>query len=310
MQIRLDYLIAVAEEQNITRAARRLYISQPALTKYINQVEEYFGVRIFDRTKSPVTLTEAGNMLLREQSRIETAQMNLRRKLEMLKDNRLRLTIGTGYGRGGSWIPEVLHIFCQAHPEIDVRVHCCGELSLLDRLRSGRIDLGVGVCDFTGEGVISRVLQTEPLRLAIPLSFGLFPEDFDAVDSFEHPYLLTPEALNDLDYIAPTEDMGSYASYQTLLYQQGIRFRRQIVSNSSSAIRAMVKAGLGYAYCSTGKNIGSWLEKDGTLRVGCATIPGLSLQRTCSLGYLSDHANREFLREIADITQDVVKEFV
>lgn len=304
MQIRLDYLIAVAEEQNVTRAAGRLYISQPALTKYINQVEEYFGVRIFDRSRNPVTLTEAGGILLREQTKIETEQMNLRRRLEMLADNRTHITIGTGFGRAEHWFPRVLADFCPAHPSVDVHIRCCGELSLPDRLISGEIDLAVGTCDFSGQPVVSRVLYTEALALMVPVSFGLFPEDLDIRSTFGHPFVLQPEQLNGLPYIAPSEEMGSYASYQMLLYQHGVRFGRQITTNSSAAIRNMVRAGLGYAYSSFSRP-GAWLDPEGNPLAGCAAIPGLPLQRTCNFGYVSGHPNTPLMEELGDILLQV-----
>lgn len=57
---KLNYIIAIAEERNLTQAAKRLYISQPTLTLYLNRLENELGVKLFDRTKSPVTLTDAG----------------------------------------------------------------------------------------------------------------------------------------------------------------------------------------------------------------------------------------------------------
>ena len=56
----LYYVSVLAEEQNLTRAAERLYISQPALTAYLNRLEAELGVRLFDRTVIPIRLTEAG----------------------------------------------------------------------------------------------------------------------------------------------------------------------------------------------------------------------------------------------------------
>ena len=49
---KLDYVLAIAEEQNLTRAAKKLYISQPTLTMYLNRLEENLGVKLFDRKKN------------------------------------------------------------------------------------------------------------------------------------------------------------------------------------------------------------------------------------------------------------------
>lgn len=57
---KFEYVLAVAEEKNLTKAAKRLYISQPGLTSYINKLEQYLGIKLFDRSTSPIRVTEAG----------------------------------------------------------------------------------------------------------------------------------------------------------------------------------------------------------------------------------------------------------
>lgn len=112
--------------------------------------------------------------------------------------------------------------------------------------------------------------------------------------------IVAPEQLNGLPYIAPAEEMGSYASYQMLLYQHGVRFGRQISTNSSSAIRNMVRAGLGYAYSSVIRP-DTWFDPEGKPLVGCAAIPGLPMQRSCNFGYVSGHPNTPLMEELGEI---------
>ena len=68
----LKYFIAVAEEQNIGRAAARLNISQPPLTRQIQQLEEELGVRLFNRTPRGMELTQTGEVLLHEARNIRS----------------------------------------------------------------------------------------------------------------------------------------------------------------------------------------------------------------------------------------------
>lgn len=66
---RLNYLTTIAEEQSITRAATRLFISQPALTAFLSRTEEELGTRLFDRTSTPIRITEVSVPVSIEQTK-------------------------------------------------------------------------------------------------------------------------------------------------------------------------------------------------------------------------------------------------
>ena len=68
---RLDYVMAIAEEQNMTKAAARLFISQPALTASINKLEEELGVKLFDRQRPPIKLTPAVPDRIKDKAKFE-----------------------------------------------------------------------------------------------------------------------------------------------------------------------------------------------------------------------------------------------
>ena len=75
---KLDYVLAIAEEQNLTRAAKKLYISQPTLTMYLNRLEENLGVKLFDRRKTPITITPAALLIHHELPMLPLGQNPLR----------------------------------------------------------------------------------------------------------------------------------------------------------------------------------------------------------------------------------------
>lgn len=91
---RYEYVMAIAEEQNFTRAAKRLYISQPSLTQYINRLEAELGVRLFNRTSSPVTLTPAGTFYLNSMRKIYVAEQRLCNEIKSFQETQRVFTIG------------------------------------------------------------------------------------------------------------------------------------------------------------------------------------------------------------------------
>ena len=74
---KLDYVLALAEERNLTRAAKKAFISQPALTNYINRLESQLGVKLFDRTVSPIQITRAGSVYIERMKKIQMAENSL-----------------------------------------------------------------------------------------------------------------------------------------------------------------------------------------------------------------------------------------
>ena len=119
---RLDYVMAIAEEQNMTKAAARLFISQPALTASINKLEEELGVKLFDRQRPPIKLTPAGVLYMKEMSRIHQLQFNLKAQLSSFARKKPQFTIGIGKGRSQFWLPILLPILQESHPDIQIIV--------------------------------------------------------------------------------------------------------------------------------------------------------------------------------------------
>lgn len=297
MTERLDYIIAISEEQNITRAAQRLYISQPALTKYINKLEAEYGITIFDRTSNPITLTECGKLFLDEKIKLSVAEQNLRRKLLSLEQKQTTLTIGTGHARCSSMIPKLLSLFCSRHPEIDINVVGAGERKLPALIKQGKVDFAIGAFSDGMSGMCCHLLNIERLALAIPLKYGLFPKNFDIDKSLETPFTLQPSQLNGLPYIAPSEGLGSYESYLALANQYAIQIHSHITVNNPLALRNMINAGLGYGYCAI-RDRQSLQDFSGNVSVGCATLPGLPAQRGCLVMYAQEHPNKALLEEL------------
>ncbi|KAF7599370.1 MAG: LysR family transcriptional regulator [Candidatus Dactylopiibacterium carminicum] len=134
------YFIAVAEEENIGRAAARLHITQPALTRQIHSLEEEVGVALFTRSTTGMQITPAGGALLRRARVIkaELAQARLDAQ-QSEQECHQELSIGVYGSSIFSVIPQVLTHFAEAYPRVDFRLYNMRKDQQVDQLRQGSI---------------------------------------------------------------------------------------------------------------------------------------------------------------------------
>ena len=177
MELRhLRYFLAVAEELNVTRAARRLNISQPPLTQQIKALEGELGVVLLDRTGYRIRLTDAGRLFALEAGRILE---EVRRAAQMARaaasgtSGRVRV----GFTESASFNPLVttaLRAFRAAYPGVEVSLEEHPSTELAAALRDGRIDVGfVRPPLREGRGLVFALLEREPLVVVLPIAHRL-----------------------------------------------------------------------------------------------------------------------------------------
>jgi LysR family transcriptional regulator for metE and metH len=140
----LQLVKAIAEEGGVTRAGRRLNLTQSALSHQLRDVEERLGVRFFDRIGKRMVLTVAGERLLRSArtvlEELDRAEQEIRRDASR-EGGRLRLT--TQCNTVYHWLPSRLRIFQRAHPDVGLEVVAGATPDPLPSLLDGTIDLAI-----------------------------------------------------------------------------------------------------------------------------------------------------------------------
>lgn len=164
---RLRYFVAVAEEANIGRAANRLSISQPPLTRQIQQLEEEIGTPLFQRTRKGVQMTNAGQVLFEEARNILFLAMRAQERTRLAGLGQSgRLDIGV-FGSNILAIPQLLHAFRRQFPDIDVIVHAMNKEKQLEALYDRRVTVGFNLLGLKLAGIANEKVRSEPLMVAI-----------------------------------------------------------------------------------------------------------------------------------------------
>ncbi|WP_250567541.1 LysR family transcriptional regulator [Streptomyces sp. Tu102] len=207
----LRYFVAVAEELHFTRAAERLYVSQPALSKQVRALERHLGVELFRRDPQGVTLTEAGAALLPHARRVLDAWSEGAAALEAARvAARSTLVVGmsTSPGRGGL-LPAIRSRFTAAHPDTVLRLR---QVSWEDST-AGLADRDADIAFVwlplpDAERYGWTVVAEEPRLVALPDTHRLASRpEIDFADLLDEPFLALPAGAGPLrDYWLALEE--------------------------------------------------------------------------------------------------------
>src|SRR5438093_270946 len=134
---------AVAREGNVSRAAERLLISQPAVSKQLKELERSFGTFLFDRLPQGMRLTAAGQTLASYANRIFALEAETQQAMDELRGlRRGRLSVGASTTIGVYLLPEVFVRFHRAYPGIQLRLEIAGSDAICRWLEQGEVQLG------------------------------------------------------------------------------------------------------------------------------------------------------------------------
>jgi DNA-binding transcriptional LysR family regulator len=265
---------AVADELHYGRAAARLHITQPALSRQIRDLERALGVRLFDRTSRRVVLSPAGHAVLGQARRALTES-----------DRAVRLARLAAQGDWGelaisvlpavtlALLPAIIRAYRAAHPTIGIRISELFDDEQLAALTAGRIDAGFLRATAAPPGIRLQSLLTEPVLAGLPAEHRLAGHDRIALSELAaEPFVLFPRHRSVLAYdefIASCRAAG---------------FSPAIVQEASGvAALGLVAAGLGVTVVAASYQA---LSLDGV-----RFVPIIGHQLTLQVAWAADNAN-------------------
>lgn len=145
MELRLlRYFLAVAREENITKAAGLLHISQPSLSRQLMQLEESLGVKLFKRSKHRIVLTDEGRLLRRRAQEIvalaDKAEKELSQGEEAVSGE---ITIGCGETKNMAYLSQMMVSFRERYPEVTFEIYTAIADDVKEHMENGVLDFGL-----------------------------------------------------------------------------------------------------------------------------------------------------------------------
>lgn len=236
MELRhLRYFITVAEELNFSKAALRLYTAQPSLSQQIKDLEEDVGVRLLNRTKRKVELTEEGAVFL-EQARLTLAQADkavaMARQVSQAKQQLLR--IGFVPVVEMKIFPYVLPNLRVQNPDLKIDLLSLNNVDQIRGIKKGELDISFTRDNFQSDEIESKFVLREPLIFILPKDHPLAKYERIPV-----------QALDGIDFIIPSDEQSKMLHDAILNFAQehGIEFN--IVQKADNILFNINSIGIG-----------------------------------------------------------------
>ena len=232
------YFVALARDLNFTRAAENCNVSQPALTRAIQQLEYELGGPLFHRERGNTHLSELGRMMLPYFETIQGQTKAARDHAKAVKSlDKAKLTIGTMCTIGPQLLADLIIRFQASHPEVEVVVVDAGAPQMIEKLEKGDLEIAVvGVPEELPESLHQLPIFEERFVILLPPNHRLCAKNpIHAADLHQEPYV---SRANCEVFEPVSKDLNG----------RGIHMRQVFSSPRDDWVQGMIKAGLGLGF--------------------------------------------------------------
>lgn len=200
----LRYFIAVAEEQSFTRAAEKLFIAQPPLSKQIKDLEYELGVELFERGSRPLKMTQAGHFFYKKSIKILENINEIKNETHRIGAIQRDFRFGFDASLLFGLLPKIVNSYRQAHPHLNIKLIEGDTSEQSSLLKEGKLDIGVIRVKANDPDIRNVLLREEPLVLAVykdhPLSICTEGVDLN-------------EITNEIIFLYPNKNENNFSDF-------------------------------------------------------------------------------------------------
>ncbi len=248
------YFLAIAEHGSVTKAARALYVSQSSLTKYIHRLEKELETELFDHSKKPLVLSEAGRLFRQYLMDTQALTDSFYGQLSRLRETKkMVLRISTGPFYASMLMPLLLPAMHQAYPELEIQILTGDDPAIYEQLMSGQSDMALFMNP-------QQYRNIDYLKVADERILLCCNSELPALRRHTEPILgnglqekpIDPRIFFDVPFLVPQKGLTLYEITNQIFSDYSIKPVRQITVPS-------VQSGMNLAVSGVGVSIVQWL---------------------------------------------------
>lgn len=293
---------AVCEEESVTRAAHRLFMTQPAVSHAIAELEEQAKAPLFDRAARRLRLNQMGRRLYDKACRVLEAYDDLEKSMENL-EQRTALRIGSSITIANFWLPRIITEFAGYFPEVPVTVAVDSAWRISQRLEANEIDIALIEGASYQEKFDSISFSSYQV---IPLcSSDYFRERLSPLgERTAEGWTLPPKALASERLLLREKGSAIRDVFDGAMLQQDLELSAFWVSVNSQTLLYAAQEGLGITFLPD-RLAGEWLESS---RLVTFSLEGVSMQNENHLALLKGKYCSEPMKQFIQLTASMYKE--
>jgi DNA-binding transcriptional LysR family regulator len=235
----LRIFATVVEQHGFSRAATVLYISQPAVSKSVQELENQLGVILIDRSQRRLMLTEAGSILFEHAQRLFAVERAAEAALEQLHGlKRGRLSIGASQTIGTYLLPPLLGLFHQRYPGVQLSLEIENTQRVINDLRTQPLDLAFVEGPVSDPDLVVTTWRTDRLVIIAPPGHPLSNQR------------VSLEQVTQCPYVQRESGSGTRNIVEQALHERGLSLNVALELGSNQAVKQAVIAGLGISIVS------------------------------------------------------------
>lgn len=292
-QLKIFYM--AAKRGNLSKAAEDLFITQPAVTKGIQRLQEHYNIRLMDRFGKKMVLTNAGEVLFKIAEKIFELEKHAEesiRELKQRKKGRIRIQASESFG--AYYLPSFMNPFSKAHPFIKISVNILPSEHVVNNIADLECDIGFISYPIEHEKVHIHAILEDQLVFILPPDHPISSQK-----------QLNPKDLEGNPMIVHERKSTPHLVFHEFINKHGITVNSSLELSSNRAIKQAVESGLGIALIS--RKIADEEIQSG--RLAAIPLPDGSIKRKFYLVYHKEKYISETLQRFLDQVDAWAKEY-